>query len=134
MTRHRNSPPAPEPPKQSYANRLREDAEKQQYVARSWVGNVDWLVQHSRMQQAAPVVVDCCATMVLRGPKSEWWLVQRALDRMAEAGFPVREEFHQSWLKRLRAEDLSEQPMGDAIKDPAPEDFEFPGDRDWRDL
>lgn len=116
-------------PSESWTERARWDLDRQLKAAKSWAGNVDVLAKQGKLGHAMCAITDGCAVMVLRGPKSDWWLVKRAVETLAENGHPVRREFNSHWLARLESASESEvSHMGEPIEIP----YEAP--KDWRDV
>jgi hypothetical protein len=89
--------------KQSYPDRLAEDRIRMLREARTWYGNVEGLIAKGLMFKALVSVINACITAVSLNDRENFWLVQRALDILAENGMPVDERMNRQWLKRLRA-------------------------------
>jgi hypothetical protein len=121
--------PEPERAKQSYSDRLREDRDVMLRAAKSWVAGVDDLAKWGKLESCQCAILEGCRTLMQFGTRDDWWLVERAVAKLAESGRPVREDTNASWLKKLRG--AGELPV--SLGAPIGMDFGAPSST-WGDL
>lgn len=77
MARRRE--PEPEKSKESPAERARWDRDYNLRCALSWVGNLDWLTSHNKLDMARGALLDGCLTICAYRQTQHYWLVERAM-------------------------------------------------------